>query len=690
MDYSRNLMGGKHMKKTIGLLLCTVLISCHSQQTKTSMSNINESTVETVLSRIDSGVELYEQAERGVRQTAALWREEDGSREDFITFCQEHFCTTEAEKETLFRKLSVAFEQIRGTANQLSVALKKPVHLQGEALTNIDLIFGGYSPSAHFMEDMYGNKVAFICALNFPNYTLAEKNSLGTDWTRQEWAYARLGDFFTHRTPAALNQEMARVLGDAENYIASYNIVMGNLLTEDGRRLFPEDMVLLSHWNLRDEIKSNYAPVPDALEKQKMIQKVMEHIVCQDIPACVINNNQYDWKPWSNTVFEDGKERKTVPEGTTRYEHLLATFRVEQSRDAYHPNMPTAIIRNFERDMEISAQEIEDLFVHLVSSEQVKKVAGLIEKNLGRSLEPFDIWYDGFKSRTAVTEDELTALTRKKYPHAEAFRQDMPRMLQTIGFTKEQAAELAQRIVVEPARGSGHAWGATGRWEPARLRTRIGSGGMDYKGYNIAVHEFGHNVEQTLSLYHVDHYLLHGVPNTAFTEALAFIFQKRDLQLLGYPRQKMDDKTVLDIFWGCYEIMGVALVDMYVWQWLYDNPKATAAQLKEAVLEKARTVWNLYYEPVLGHKDSPLLAIYSHMINSPMYLPNYPFGHIIEFQLEEHFKNEGIEDRNRLGAELTRLFTQGRLVPQLWMEGATGERVSTESLLRAVDALDVL
>jgi len=76
--------------------------------------------------------------------------EEDGSREDFTTFCLEHFCTTEAEKETLFRKLSVAFEQIRGTANQLSVALKKPVHLQGEALTNIDLIFGGYSPSATF------------------------------------------------------------------------------------------------------------------------------------------------------------------------------------------------------------------------------------------------------------------------------------------------------------------------------------------------------------------------------------------------------------------------------------------------------------------------------------------------------------------------------------------------------------
>jgi len=173
----------------------------------------------------------------------------------------------------LFRKLSVAFEQIRGTANQLSVALKKPVHLQGEALTNIDLILEATVLLHTSWKICTTTKWRSSVHLNFPNYSLEEKNTQGKEWTRQEWAYARLGDFFTHRTPAALNQEMARVLGDAENYIAAYNIVMGNLLTEDGRRLFPEDMVLLSHWNLRDEIKSNYAPVPDALEKQKMIQK---------------------------------------------------------------------------------------------------------------------------------------------------------------------------------------------------------------------------------------------------------------------------------------------------------------------------------------------------------------------------------------------------------------------------------
>ena len=679
------------MKKTILFMVMTVLLGCSTLETKTEMSNITEQMVETTLARLgEANPEgLLPAAETGIRQTAGLWRTSDGDETDFMNFCLENYCTDEVAREALYDKLSNAFENLFGTSNQLSVELKKPVHLEGGTLLPVDYILGNYDPSAHMMEDLFANKVAFICTLNFPNYTLAEKDSLGREWDRKQWAYARMGDLFTHRTPAGLNQEMSQALGNADNYIASYNIVMGNLLTEDGRRLFPEGMVLLSHWNLRDEIKSNYANVPDALEKQQMIHKVMEHIVCQTIPKCVINNPEYDWKPYSNTVYKDGEPVEAEPESDDRYEHLLATFRVEKKMDPYHLNMPTAIIRNFEGSMEIQAAEIENLFINLISSEQVKKVAAFIRQRLGRELEPYDIWYDGFKSRTSFPEDELTALTRRKYPNAEAFRSDMPRMLQALGFTTDKAASLASRIVVEPARGSGHAWGAVGRWEPSRLRTRISPLGMDYKGYNIAVHEFGHNVEQTLSLYNVDHFMLSGVPNTAFTEAMAFVFQKRDLQLLGYPPQQMDDNTVLDIFWGCHEIMGVALVDMYVWQWMYENPEATAGALKEAVLEKARLVWNQYYEPVLGHHDSPLLAVYSHMISSPMYLPNYPFGHIIEFQLEEYFNGKMKEEGKTLAQAITGMYTQGRLVPGLWMEQAVGSRVSTEPLLRAVDACDL-
>ncbi len=95
------------------------------------------------------------------------------------------------------------------------------------------------------------------------------------------------------------------------------------------------------------------------------------------------------------------------------------------------------------------------------------------------------------------------------------------------------AAYLQRDIDVEAARGAGHAMGGAMRGQHARLRTHVEPGGMNYKGFNIAVHEMGHNIEQTFSLNDVDHTLLAGVPNNAFTEALAMIIQGHDLEVLG-------------------------------------------------------------------------------------------------------------------------------------------------------------
>src|SRR5690606_24099172 len=139
-------------------------------------------------------------------------------------------------------------------------------------------------------------------------------------------------------------------------------------------------------------------------------------------------------------------------------------------------------------------------------------------------------------------------------------------------------------------RGAGHAWGAGRRGDPSFLRTRVESGGMDYKGYNIAVHELGHNVEQVLSMNRVDHTLLQGVPNNAFTEALAFVFQERDLELLGLSAEDpmADALSTLDAFWNTFEIAGVSLVDVDVWHWMYERPDATPAELRDAVVEIAQ------------------------------------------------------------------------------------------------------
>ena len=211
---------------------------------------------------------------------------------------------------------------------------------------------------------------------------------------------------------------------------------------------------------------------------------------------------------------------------------------------------------------------------------------------------------------------------------------------------------------------------------------------MDYKGYNIAVHELGHNVEQVLSMNRIDHTLLQGVPNTAFTEALAFVFQDRDLELLGLPPEDplSDALAVLNGFWNTYEIAGVALVDVDVWHWMYDHPDATAAELREAVVRISRQTWNEYYAPVFGHENSPLLGIYSHMISYPLYLADYPIGHLIAFQIQQQMDRAG-----SVGPEFVRMATQGSILPDLWMEQATGAPVGPEALLAATEeALETL
>ncbi|MDD2635065.1 MAG: hypothetical protein PHW82_06155, partial [Bacteroidales bacterium] len=337
----------------------------------------------------------------------------------------------------------------------------------------------------------------------------------------------------------------------------------------------------------------------------------------------------------------------------------------------------------------LTRNEIENLFIEFITSPQIVEVAKLIKQRLGRDLEPFDIWYDGFKSRTNINEEDLNKITRRKYPNSTAYKNDIPRMLIDLGWTREKANYIANKISVDPARGAGHAWGAEMKGENAHLRTRVPATGMDYKGYNIATHELGHNVEQTITLYDIDYYLLRGVPNTAFTEAVAFLFQSKDLMLLGKNKPANKDETeayaALDNCWSAFEIMGVSLLDMHVWQWMYENPDANPKELQQSVEKIPIDVWHEYYYPDFGVKDSPILAIYSHMITSPLYLANYPVGHLIEFQIEQYVKNKQFAD------EITRMLLQGQIIPQEWMKGAVGTKISGTPTLEAVNkALEIV
>jgi len=668
------------MKKFCYLIaLISFFTACKKKNTENEVF-IGEKAISQAIDSLSAvyGESQKQRFDKGVRQVAALWNKNDGTEAEFVEFCKNSFINDEAKLDIYFQKLSVYFENIWGLYNKMSQELRMNVDVDKGETDPIDEMFGAYNPSSHLTEDLFANKIAFQVIINFPFYSLKEKEESGKSWTRKQWAYARMGDLFTSRVPAELIMKASEVQANADLYISSYNIFMGKLVSDKGANYFPADMSLITHWGLRDEIKSNYSN-KDGLEKQKMIYEVMKRIIDQSIPVEVINSDKFLWNPFTNKLTQDNKPIEGKAENNVRYQHLLNNFLAIKAMDAYNPNYPTYILRSFDAGMELSIEQVENMFVEMCSSEEYKKVAQLISKRLGRPLEPFDIWYDGFKARSSVSADELDMAVKKKYPDKAAFEADLPVTLTKLDFSPDMAKFIASKIAVDASRGAGHAWGAETKNENARLRTRIGIDGMNYKGYNIAVHEFGHNVEQTISLHNVDYYMLHGVPSTAFTEALAFVFQKRDLELLGIKDNNPDKEmlAVLDAFWATAEIMGVSLVDMKVWKWLYENPDANATQLKDAVIRISKEVWNKYFADAFGIKDQTILAVYSHMIDYPLYLSAYPMGHLIEFQLEKQIKNKVFAD------EILRIYAQGRLIPQLWMMQAVGMEVSAKPMIEA-------
>jgi hypothetical protein len=630
--------------------------------------------------------------EKGRKQVEAAWRAEDGSAAARGKFVAENFAPSGPALDGVFNRFESMFEQLNGHFLELSRALKWHIDLDLGPVTALDKLMSELDPKAHLLDDLFASKIAMAALANFPLTTLAERLADGEKWSRRQWAEVRLAQKFSERIPASVQAKLQSAGAASELYISEYNIFMHHVVEGgSGARPFPRGLRLLSHWNLRDEIKADYA-IKDGALKQRLIAQVMKRIVDQSIPRIVINNATVDWDPFSNKVtpspaaeIEEGTPPARIDparEPDTRYKVLLDDYVAARAFDPYSPTTPTWIARGFDRTREIPEARFVAMMDAVLTSPLAPRIAAIIKKRLGRPLEPFDIWYDGFRARAKHPESELDALTRKRYPTAQAYKNDIPRLLVGLGFSPERARFFASHIVVDAARGSGHAMESERRGDDPHLRTRIEAGGMNYKGYNIAVHEMGHNVEQICSLYLVDHTLLSGVPNTAFTEALAFVFQARDIELLGLgkPDAETERLRAISDYWQTWEIAGVALVDLAVWHWMYAHPKATPAELRQATVQIAKETWNKYYAPVLGVRDSLLLGIYSHMIDSFLYLPDYPVGHLIAAQIEEHMRTHG-----PLGKEFERMASFGSLTPDLWMKNATGEPVSPAALLRTTE-----
>jgi len=114
----------------------------------------------------------------------------------------------------------------------------------------------------------------------------------------------------------------------------------------------------------------------------------------------------------------------------------------------------------------------------------------------------------------------------------------------------------------------------------------------------------------------IDHTLLQGVPNNAFTEALAFVFQARDLELLGLaaptprplparPGELLDHARDRGRVAGGHAGLALAL----------RAPRGQPAEFRAAVVQIAQETWNRWFAPIFGQRDSALLGIYSHMLS---------------------------------------------------------------------------
>jgi hypothetical protein len=94
---------------------------------------------------------------------------------------QRNFIADEAALDRLYTKLERNFEIFAGYFNVIDLKLKEPIHLVGNEIEPVDMMFGSYNVAAHLDDDFYNNKVAFLTVLNFPYL-----QSVGKDSTRNE------------------------------------------------------------------------------------------------------------------------------------------------------------------------------------------------------------------------------------------------------------------------------------------------------------------------------------------------------------------------------------------------------------------------------------------------------------------------------------------------------------------------
>ncbi len=623
----------------------------------------------------EHGATASERARRGVDQCARHWTEADGDGEAFRTFCLDHFAATEDQQAMLLDRLEIATEQIRGHLYEMRRNLRRWTDLVGEALPKTDALLATFDPAPDLVEQFYDQKLAFVALLNLERSTLDEMLGQGGSWDAARWAEARIVGSFGPRIPKDV-ADLARELHfKSYNWVSNFHIPVGTMVDANGRRWFEADRSLLAHWLVREEIKAGYND-PDGLHKQRALAWVMSRYIDGSLPRSIMDRDSTgDWDPAANTIDGDAAGPAIDLE---RYDHWMDNVTVARAYDAHHQDHPTAIARKFELEREIPENEVEDLLVAILGAPVRADLASLLSERLGRPLEAHDIYFDDlFETRDA---DEMNAVVADLCRDEHEFQARLPEILRGLGWPDEDADFLGSRVRVEIARGSGHAMRPQLAEYGAWLRTNRLKDQLGWDGFDTGMHELGHNLEQLCSTYFVARPALRGVPNTACTEAFAFLYQSLAKRVLGIEDESaaeraFHEETVASMLMTC-QIAGPSLVELRTWREIYELGDACDAEaVRTALLRNAKEVWAEFFQDQFGDDPYHILGAYQHMLGHPLYLADYAIGRTISHQIRSHMRGRD------LAAETRRICSIGSVTPDAWMREAVGGPLSATPLV---------
>jgi hypothetical protein len=624
-----------------------------------------------------------ERASEGVHRVAKRWKDSDGDGNVFKTFCEESFVTSDEDRSRLLDRFESAMGSLGGHLYEIRRHLRRWTDLRGDEMPQVDNAMAMFDPCPDLSDQFYKQKIAFIALLNFSRPDLATMLQNGENWDTNRWAEARIGRAFGPRIPAEVNDRARELEHEADMFVSEFHVPVGQMVDVNGKSWFEKDRKLIAHWLIREEIKAGYTQ-EGGIEKQRALSWVMARHINGTIPKQVMDCScTGKWCPRNNTV-DDVDAGELL--GPVRYEQLNTQRSVAVDYDKYYDEHPTAIARKFDLEREIPEKTVEALMIELLEAPVRKEIAGYMSQKLGRPLEAFDIYLEDIAegASSAELDEKVTAM----FQDEEEFQSKIPKVLKGLGYSDEDAEFLGTRVNVEIARGAGHAMRPGIPEYNAWLRTNRLDDRLGWDGFDTAMHELGHNLEQLISTHFVPRPLLRNVPNTACTEAFAFLYQNKAKEVVGLPE---DDEaksfalaSVEGLLAAC-QIAGPSLVELYTWRWLYKNPEATTEMLRDEMLKIAEDVWDKYFKKYFGEDPYHILAAYQHMIAYPLYLPDYTIGHIISHQIKSHMRGKD------LAAETKRICSIGRLTPDQWMKNAVGKGISAQQLIDdATKALPIL